>query len=626
MTPAPFDVDGATEDAGAADHSKRRSRQPKGLDITAGRSLDGRIEALTALDDGRWTEADHVPPATRWLWCRGNVGEVFPNVMTPMSSSLYMSWVAKGQADATLRLGMVTSSQMKSFDPDAAWSTGVFCGYLYGNVTIARAVASRTPGLTVDMVDEQMFGLSSAPRHVRQKGEFEFRAVRRTMVMMRTVFRRADPEPLERDQREIAAYAAAQPSPVSATVDELLATAASVGPWAQRMMDHLLTRSALAGLSRSLLERLVARIGGTDLVNRLTAGLGTIESAEPANDLWRLGRTVAADSALSAQFDVADPPALLARLRADASTASSTAEFMAGFDAFRHRHRARGPDEWEFASPTWESDPALALVMIDRLRYAPEDRDPTSTAGRLGEERSKLCATTREQLSMAKRRVFDITMRAVVAYAAQREATKAAFMRATSPARDALAELARRSPFAHDDFFLLRFAEIVPALADPNRFAPVIAERRARRDFLQARVPPFWFDATLADPTTWPRRDRVGLVDQRARTLTGMAVCPGTATGPARVVTDPSDPRGIEPGDILIAPLTDPAWTPLFLAAAAVVVDVGAQQSHAAIVARELGIPAVVSVTGASTSIADGAIVTVNGSTGEVIIHGLTAS
>ena len=100
--------------------------------------------------------------------------------------------------------------------------------------------------------------------------------------------------------------------------------------------------------------------------------------------------------------------------------------------------------------------------------------------------------------------------------------------------------------------------------------------------------------------------------------LRGIAVCPGVASGRARIVLDPADPRGIEPDEILVAPITDPAWTPLFLAAAAVVVDVGAQQSHAAIVARELGIPAIVSVTGASSTIPDGTWLTVDANTGEV--------
>lgn len=108
--------------------------------------------------------------------------------------------------------------------------------------------------------------------------------------------------------------------------------------------------------------------------------------------------------------------------------------------------------------------------------------------------------------------------------------------------------------------------------------------------------------------------------------LQGIGVCPGVASGPARVILDPGDPGALGPGDVLVAPFTDPSWTPLFLAASAVVVDVGAQQSHAAIVARELGIPAVVSVNGATRTIADGSWVTVNGATGEVTVEPWRAS
>ena len=91
-------------------------------------------------------------------------------------------------------------------------------------------------------------------------------------------------------------------------------------------------------------------------------------------------------------------------------------------------------------------------------------------------------------------------------------------------------------------------------------------------------------------------------------------------SGPARAVLDPSDPRGLEPGDVLVAPYTDPAWTPLFLGACAVVVDIAAQMSHAAIIARELGIPAVLGVTAASSAIADGTMLRVDGDRGEVTI------
>ncbi len=90
--------------------------------------------------------------------------------------------------------------------------------------------------------------------------------------------------------------------------------------------------------------------------------------------------------------------------------------------------------------------------------------------------------------------------------------------------------------------------------------------------------------------------------------------------GRARVVLDPSDPGDLGSGDVLVAPLTDPSWTPLFVPVEAVVVDVGGQMSHAVIVSRELGLPCVVAVTGATTMIADGTPVEVDGGAGTVRI------
>ena len=86
------------------------------------------------------------------------------------------------------------------------------------------------------------------------------------------------------------------------------------------------------------------------------------------------------------------------------------------------------------------------------------------------------------------------------------------------------------------------------------------------------------------------------------------------------MITDPGDPFALEPGDVLVAPQTDPSWTPLFVPAAGVVVDVGAMNSHAVIVSRELGIPCAVSVTGAPARIPDGAMVEVDGGAGTVTL------
>ncbi|TDO45150.1 pyruvate,water dikinase [Kribbella sp. VKM Ac-2571] len=100
--------------------------------------------------------------------------------------------------------------------------------------------------------------------------------------------------------------------------------------------------------------------------------------------------------------------------------------------------------------------------------------------------------------------------------------------------------------------------------------------------------------------------------------VVGVAGSHGTATGPARVVRGPADFPTVRPGDILICPYTDPAWTPLLSIAAGVVTEIGGILSHAAIVAREQGIPAVLAVPQATTQIPNGTTVTINGTVGTV--------
>ena len=198
------------------------------------------------------------------------------------------------------------------------------------------------------------------------------------------------------------------------------------------------------------------------------------------------------------------------------------------------------------------------------------------------------------------------------------------FIDANYPIRCALFELAARTrerggPEQRCDFFLITADELVDFVADPTSFSSVIDERRRQRDYLQARQPPFVFEGELPDPATWPLRSAPDPTAP-AVTLTGQGVCGGTARGTVRIIRDPAAPGELEPGDILVAPITDPAWTPLFLAVAGVVVEVGAQQSHAAIVARELGIPAIVGVAGATTRLTDGQLIEIDGATGIVTV------
>ena len=153
-----------------------------------------------------------------------------------------------------------------------------------------------------------------------------------------------------------------------------------------------------------------------------------------------------------------------------------------------------------------------------------------------------------------------------------------------------------------------------------NGWGDTLARRAGEYARLAGRTPPFFVDTSAADPAA-PSGPGVVATSPVEQALTGdqlrgIGGSAGVARGRARVVRDPYADSGLEPGDILVAPSTDPSWTPLFLAAGAVVVNIGGVDSHAVIVSRELGVPCVVSVDGATERIKDGADLTVDGSTG----------
>ena len=151
-------------------------------------------------------------------------------------------------------------------------------------------------------------------------------------------------------------------------------------------------------------------------------------------------------------------------------------------------------------------------------------------------------------------------------------------------------------------------------------------KRQREQDYLSLYElePPYIVNGTVPPLGEWSRRGQ-GTVQPVAvgDMLKGVAGSPGRATGTARILLNLADPTRLEPDDILIAPSTDPSWTPLFLVAGAVVTDIGAVGTHAVIVSRELGIPCVPSIADATKRIPDGATITVDGSLGTVTIDAL---
>ena len=340
--------------------------------------------------------------------------------------------------------------------------------------------------------------------------------------------------------------------------------------------------------------------------------------------MWQLARAAADDSTLTAAFDagVAD---LWPRLRESAAAGdASAAGFVPRFEAFLTEFGSRGPNEWDTAFDTWETDPALALTLIDRMRLTDESHAPDAQRERLAAERAETESAAMAELNAPTRRLARLILRSARLHMQWRERAKTNIVRAIHGLRRTSQELDRRQVARGagepGDLWFLLDEELDTYLDDPGSLRAAIADRRAVIAELERRIPPFFFEGELPPIDEWELRDAP--LDELGvgESITGLPGCAGIARGRARVVTDPGDPRGLEPGDVLIAPLTDPSWTPLFVPAEAVVVDVGAPMSHAVIVSRELGIPCAISVLHATRRIPDGAIVEVDGASGTVTV------
>jgi rifampicin phosphotransferase len=163
------------------------------------------------------------------------------------------------------------------------------------------------------------------------------------------------------------------------------------------------------------------------------------------------------------------------------------------------------------------------------------------------------------------------------------------------------------------DIFMLTTAEARAGLSGTD-LRELVAARRDTYDteLRRRRVP-----RVLLSDGTEPEAIGAATADAPDGSLVGTPASAGTITAVARVVLDPVGAH-LEPGEILVAPSTDPGWTPLFLTAGGLVMEMGGSNSHGAVVAREYGIPAVVGLPDATTRIATGDRITIDGATGTV--------
>ncbi|MGH8933099.1 MAG: PEP/pyruvate-binding domain-containing protein [Egibacteraceae bacterium] len=333
-------------------------------------------------------------------------------------------------------------------------------------------------------------------------------------------------------------------------------------------------------------------------------------------ELWRLARRLRGDPAAREVLLGSPTDQLAGRYHAE-DLPPALQRGLAGFlGTYGHRTVA----EIDLGLPRWAEDPTHILgVLANYLRLDDPDREPDVLFERGRQQAEAMVAElTRRARERGRLRgaAVGLCLRRVRALNGLREMPKFCLVVLLGEARRLLQgvgeELASAGRLRNaEDIFFLDLAEARRAKAGQD-LRDLVAERRAvyERELRRRHVPRILLSDGSEPEAEMQTRPACG-------GLTGTPASAGVATGPARVILDPTGAR-LEPGEILVAPSTDPGWTPLFLTAGGLVMEMGGAMSHGAVVAREYGIPAVVGVAGATERLRSGQLVTVDGSAGTV--------
>lgn len=388
--------------------------------------------------------------------------------------------------------------------------------------------------------------------------------------------------------------------------------------------NRLIPAVACGQVPFQILLRLCAKVpDGERLVLELTRGLPYNVTTEMDLKLWQTARTIKSDPAVLDHITHLDVVAVANEYvngKLPPTAQSAISEFM-------QIYGMRGVGEIDMGRPRWQENPtSLLQALISYLPIQEGDRSPDVVFERGAVEaekaRQKLIALIRQTRGGAvKARFVNFLARRVRQLTGLRESPKLAAIRAMTAQRQGLLASGKDLVAAGiielpTDIFFLHLDELdVVAAGDRRNWKALIAERHQTydREMRRRQVP----RVLLSDGTAF--YDGVTSADDSENTLSGSPVSPGVVEGIVHVVLDPSNTQ-LEHGEILVCPATDPAWTPLFLAAGGLLMEVGGLMTHGSVVAREYGIPAVVGVHQVTTRLKTSQRVRVDGSSGKITI------
>ncbi len=569
-----------------------------------------------------------LPPEKSWedrqIWCNNPAKEVIPDVVTPATSS-----VIERMLDDFI--GPVFRSLCMDRGNHPIY--GLVAGRLYFNANIWGAVFRDIPGAKsldfmsmtgshkgLQQVVERLQTASDEDLPNLKFRRFRFflkipliiiRALRSTPERGRRILTKVEARNEEWARLDVTILSTEQ---IIIHIQELIVDFSG-------LLGHVLYLfSVLAALP--VLDMVCTRWFSDSSINtgELLAGLGDMADAVAGLDLWRLA--VAADASAEVK-DLILSNDDWGEIESTLSQNDSGREFLKNWSKFmaRHGHHCRG--EIELYNQRWFEKPDYILKLVRSYINQIGKIDPVQNHTEHAQQRCQLEQQCHRQLgNPIKRMIFNHLLIRFQKGSVFRENVKSEVIKLLTTMRKMLIELGKRLSEKgvlenQDDIFFLQLEEIAPVTQGKADFDihQVVTARRAQYDKNSLITPPDAvfgkFDPENFTPDIW---------DEQMELLNGLAVSLGVATGKARVILRADTEEQLLAGEILVAPFTDPGWTPYFVTAAAIVMDQGGVISHGSIVAREYGIPAVVNVEIGTKTIKTGQTIQVDGNSGVVKI------
>jgi pyruvate,water dikinase len=540
------------------------------------------------------------------VWGNANLKDVIPGLVSPFTWSLMQPQLEGAMRQQYAKAGYLIPPERPLLRR--------FWGRPYFNISLFNEAGYALYGATPELQAAQLGGMvpPGARPPVRPSLRQRLRWLRNMLRFVRIANGAAKVVPTQfamvqrrwREERQSLPYLDR-----AALLEKLEHHADVTQPFLELHLHLSWAMSGNFSALRDMVARAVPQTTSASVAAELVTGIGDVSSAEHSYRLWELSR-LARQSPQVMAFLAQGTWNTWQQELAGTAFAKAWHEFL---ETFGHRSLY----EVEMANPRWREQPDYLFEVLATYASLPQARapfDPEEQARRRQAAEHEVCRL----LTPWRRPWFRATLRRTQAFSRLRENSKSHLVQLIDLGR--LMAL-RAAYFLRQDglledaeaIFYLQIEEVRAALRGEVPVETVrrlIAQRRLERQRNAARhLPDLFVGARPLYAEALPTQGTV---------LTGLPSSPGRVTGIARVLYSPQEGARLQPGEILVAPSTDPGWTPLFLLASGLVMETGGYLSHGAIVAREYGIPAVLNIPLATQRIPDGSAILLDGAQGVV--------